>query len=351
MNIVSIIFTLLILCIVVVVHEFGHLIVAKANGIYVKEFWVGFGPTLLSFTSKGTKYCLKPIPFGGACVYEDDPECDDPDKLFNKANVYSRMVTVFAGPFFNIVLAFVFSVLIVTLVPEGNLMSTEIIGFTEDSVAAQAGISEGDIITKYNGKAVDLSSEIVLFLTLNGGTPAEITYVHDGETKVTSLTPRYYEDSGRYMFGIYFGKSIDSTSSLKILKYSYVYVRYNIRNTVEGIKALVVGKLSMDNLNGPVGMADMVSEVYNESKQEGTSIVLLNMLNLALLISASLGIMNLLPLPALDGGKLILLIVEAIRHKQISQEKEAMINFVGFALLMILMVIVMYNDVLKIIGK
>ncbi|MBR6486542.1 MAG: site-2 protease family protein, partial [Lachnospiraceae bacterium] len=110
MNFVSVLYTLIILCIVVIVHEFGHMIVAKSNGIFVKEFWVGFGPTLLSFTKNDTKFCLKPIPFGGACVFEDDPECPDPSRLFVKSGVWARIMTIFAGPFFNIILAFVFSV-------------------------------------------------------------------------------------------------------------------------------------------------------------------------------------------------------------------------------------------------
>ncbi len=347
MSIVSLIYTILILCIVVVAHEFGHYIVAKSNGIYVKEFWVGFGPTLVSFTKNGTKFCLKPIPFGGACVFEDDPECDDPDKLFNKSGVFARIMTTFAGPLFNIILAFVFSVLIVSLVPEGNIVSTEIVEVAKGSAAEEAGIEPGDIIKKYNSKNVGISTEVVLYTMTSDGEPVNVTIIRDGSEMVKVISPKYSEEYGRYMFGVTFGKSIDRSSSLNVLKYSGIYVRYNLRNTLEGLKTLFTGKFSMDNVSGPVGMAGMVSDVYNEAKQEGTSIVLLNMLNIALLISASLGIMNLLPVPALDGGKLILLFVEAIRHKQISQDKETMINFIGFALLMVLMLVVLYNDVLK----
>ena len=125
----------------------------------------------------------------------------------------------------------------------------------------------------------------------------------------------------------------------------------NIRSTVYGLKGLFVGRLGMDSLSGPVGTAKIVNDVYKEAKAEGLPTVVLNMLNLALIISASLGIMNLIPLPGLDGGKLILLFVEAIRRKPVGRDKEAVVNFVGFAVLMIIMVIVMYNDILKFIRK
>ncbi len=351
MNFVSILYTLIILCIVVVVHEFGHMIVAKSNGIYVKEFWVGFGPTLLSFTKNDTKYCLKPIPFGGACIFEDDPECEDPSRLFVKSGVWARIMTVFAGPFFNVILAFVFSVLIISMSGNTVVITTELVDIVKDSPAEAAGLKKGDIIRKYNDKKVDLSSEVVIYNIVCDGSPVNITYERDGKLYSALIKPEYDEEQGRYMFGIYFGESLDKWTSLDILKYSVFYVRMNIRSTVQGLKGLILGRLGVDNVTGPVGMAGMVSEIYNEAKDEGLPTVVLNMLNLALIFSASLGIMNLLPLPGLDGGRLIILFIEAVRRKPISREKEAVVNFIGFALLMMIMVFVMYNDILKILRK
>ncbi len=351
MSIPSILYTLVILCIVIIVHEFGHMIVAKSNGIYVKEFWVGFGPTLISFTKNETKYCLKPIPFGGACVFEEDPECEDPDRLFNRSSVWARIMTVFAGPFFNIILAFVFSVLIISMSGSSVIMTTELVEITDGSPADEAGLREGDIIRRYNGRKVDLSTEVVIYNIVCDGSPVELTYERDGREYTADISPKYDEKYGRYMFGIVFGKSLDKWTSMNILKYSYYYVRMNIRSTVQGLKGLVLGRLGVDSLSGPVGMAGMVSDIYNEARQDGLPAIVLNMFNLALIFSASLGIMNLLPLPALDGGKLVLLVLEAVRHKPVSRDKEALVNFVGFALLMILMVFVMYNDILKIVRK
>ncbi len=351
MSIPSILYTLVILCIVIIVHEFGHMIVAKSNGIYVKEFWVGFGPTLISFTKNETKYCLKPIPFGGACVFEEDPECEDPDRLFNRSGVWARIMTVFAGPFFNIVLAFVFSILIISMSGSSVIMTTELVEITDGSPADEAGLKEGDIIKRYNGRRVDLSTEVVIYNIVCDGSPVRLTYERDGQEYTADIRPEYDEEYGRYMFGIVFGRSLDEWTSMNILKYSFYYVRMNIRSTVQGLKGLLLGRLGVDSLSGPVGMAGMVSDIYNEARQDGLPAIVLNMFNLALIFSASLGIMNLLPLPALDGGKLVLLVLEAIRHKPVSRDKEALVNFVGFALLMILMVFVMYNDILKIVRK
>ena len=350
-RIVSLIYTLLIICIVVVVHEFGHYIIARSNGIYVKEFWVGFGPTLLSFTKNDTLFCLKPIPFGGACIFEDDPECEEPEKLYGNSGVWARILTTFAGPMFNIVLAFVLSVLILSLAASSVVMTTELVEVTNGSPAQSAGLKKGDIIRKYNGKNVDISTEVIIFNTVADGEPVALTYEREGKLYNVSVRPEYSEKYGRYLFGINFGTSLKEWSSTDILKYSVYYVRMNIRSTVYGLKGLFAGRLGMDSLSGPVGTAKIVGDVYMEAKQEGLPTVVLNMLNLALIISASLGIMNLLPLPGLDGGKLILLFIEAIRRKPVGRDKEAVVNFVGFAVLMTIMVIVMYNDILKFVRK
>ncbi|MCR4806180.1 MAG: M50 family metallopeptidase [Lachnospiraceae bacterium] len=351
MNIMSIVYTLIILCIVVVAHEFGHLIVAKSNGIYVKEFWVGFGPTLASFTKNDTKYCLKPLPFGGACVFEEDPECGDTSKLYTNSAVGARIMTTFAGPFFNILLAFIFSVLVISMSGKTVVMTTELVKVDEDSPAGRAGIMPGDKIVKYNNRKVDLSTEVIIYNIVSDGSPVDLTCERNGQLYTVSVKPEYDEKFGRYMFGIVFGKYVEKFSSMDILKYSVYYVRMNIRSTVQGVKGLLLGRLSVDNLNGPVGMAGMVDEIYTEARREGLPTVVLNMFNLALIISASLGIMNLLPLPGLDGGKLIILVVEAIRRKPLSHEREALVNFVGFAFLMIVSFLILYNDIMKLVRK
>jgi regulator of sigma E protease len=220
---------------------------------------------------------------------------------------------------------------------------------TKDSPAYKAGIRAGDIIKKYNNKRVDLSSEVVIYNIVADGSPVMLTYERNGVEQSALVQPEYSEKYGRYMFGIVFGKSLDKWSSTDILKYSLYYVRMNVRSTVEGLKGLILGRLGADTLSGPVGMAGMVNEIYTEAKREGLPTVVLNMLNLALVISASLGIMNLVPLPGLDGGKLIILFVEVLRRKPLDRDKEAVVNLVGFAVLVLLMVFVMYNDILKLI--
>ena len=217
-RIVSLLYTLIIICIIVVAHEFGHYIVARSNGIYVKEFWVGFGPTLLSFKRNGTLFCLKPIPFGGACIFEDDPECEDPEKLYANSGVWARILTTFAGPFFNILLAFVLSVLIISVAAGNVIMTTELVEVVEGMPAYAAGLKKGDIIREYNGKKVDISSEVIIFNTVANGEPVLLTYERDGKLYSVSVRPEYSEEYGRYLFGMNFGTSLKQWRSVDILK-------------------------------------------------------------------------------------------------------------------------------------
>ena len=166
------------------------------------------------------------------------------------------------------------------------------------------------------------------------------------EGKVIDFTPKEYRtaESG-FTYNMYSEKA----KGLNVVKYGAVEVKYMVRTTILSLKELVSGKLGMKDLSGPVGIVDAIGTTYEESKSEGTMILWMNMLNLAVLLSANLGVMNLLPFPALDGGRLVFLVIEAIRRKPINRQVEGGIHFAGLMLLMALMVFVMYNDIVKLI--
>ena len=190
----------------------------------------------------------------------------------------------------------------------------------------EAGIQQGDVITSING--------------------VKITYSRDGQEYDITVTPKEYRtaESG-FTYNMYSEKA----KGLNIVKYGAVEVKYMVRTTILSLKELVSGKLGMKDLSGPVGIVDAIGTTYEESKSEGTMILWMNMLNLAVLLSANLGVMNLLPFPALDGGRLVFLVIEAIRRKPINRQVEGGIHFAGLMLLMALMVFVMYNDIVKLI--
>ena len=346
----KIVFGILILCIVVIAHEFGHMIVAKASGIEVKEFCIGFGPKIVGFTKGGTLYSLRCIPFGGACIF-DDMDANDENAIeesqFRKAPVWSRFLTIFAGPFFNFLLAFVFALFLMSNI---YYPSTEVVEVAEGGAAAEAGMVAGDKIISINHSRVYLYPEVSMAVQLGVGRPLALVYEHEGVKHSVELIPKYDKEYGSYMIGVTFGSTdeVDEGHSPgEVIRNSYCYVRYMIKMTFASLRMLFTGQAGIDDMSGPVGVVEIVGEEYESAKTVGPLMVLLSMLNIAVLISANLGVVNLLPLPALDGGRLVFILIEAIRGKPVDAKTEGVVHFVGIALLLILMVVVMYNDIAR----
>ena len=211
----------------------------------------------------------------------------------------------------------------------------------------EAGLQAGDTITAINGVQISDGEAYDAYLKEHplSDEPVEITYERDGLDYTATITPREYR-TPQLGFSVNYGYT--NTSGLGVIKYAALDVKYMIRTTILSLKELVTGHLGMKDLSGPVGVVDAIGTTYEESKSEGTLMLWMNMLNMAVLLSANLGVMNLLPLPALDGGRLVFLVLEAIRRKPVNREIEGRIHFAGLMLLMVLMVVVMYNDILKI---
>ena len=322
---------------------------------------------------------------------------------------WGRISVVAAGPVFNFIMAFVLSVIIVGAV---GYEPSRVLSVKEGSAAEAAGLKEGDIITGYQGYHIDLGKDLYVYSYLNhltvkrDGKKMDISYKSDTNVRyllgcnfngddTSAMTVESVMDGMPLQeAGIQQGDVITSINGVKItnaadyqkyiqenplteksvkitysrdgqeyditvtpkeyrtaesVKYGAVEVKYMVRTTILSLKELVSGKLGMKDLSGPVGIVDAIGTTYEESKSEGTMILWMNMLNLAVLLSANLGVMNLLPFPALDGGRLVFLVIEAIRRKPINRQVEGGIHFAGLMLLMALMVFVMYNDIVKLI--
>ncbi len=342
---------LLIFTIVVVVHEFGHYLIGTVNGIHATEFSVGMGPELFHFNKRGTRFSWKLLPLGGACSFEGLNEIPDPNDpapaeykegSFPAAGVWARIATIFAGPLFNVILGFLLAMIVVSYTGADRPVIASIM---EDSAAEEAGLQEGDEILSVNGTRVHLYREVSLESSLNeDGEDMTLKIRRDGETFEVTLTPRYSETDKRYYMGIV-GGAYSDCNALEVVRYGYYETRYVARSVVKSLSLLIRGKLGVDSISGPVGIASMVGETYTEAKGYGVKVVVLTMMNFIVLLSVNLGVMNLLPLPALDGGRLIFLIVELFRGKPVPPEKEGIVHFIGFVLLMILAVFVFYNDI------
>ncbi len=397
-KLVSLLLFLLVFFIIVVSHEFGHFIVAKLNGVRVIEFAIGMGPKLIGFKKHGTQYVLRALPIGGACIYDtglEDAFSSDEDKAereastgkksvtaskteesdthvinagakqdteagsdagfltelrgiaYTEAPLFSRIAIVLAGPVFNFIMAYILALVVVWNTGSTNAKITSLM---DGYPAKEAGLQTGDMITKMNGSNVHLANEIYVNTYTNKNRPMTIEYERNGVKNTVTIIPKFNEETGRYLIGLNgYGEYVECKDS-SLFKYAYYEERYAFVGTWKSLAALLAGRGSKDDVAGPVGMAQAIDEVKDAAAPYGPWVVLLNMFNIAMLLSVNLGILNLLPLPAIDGGKLMFLFLEGVRGRPIPPEKEGIVHLVGFALLAVLAVVVMYNDILRIIG-
>jgi len=338
----KIIIALLIFSLIIVIHEMGHFLLAKKNGIYVTEFSVGMGPRIVSFIRGETRYSLKLLPFGGSCMMLGEDEASDDARAFGKKPVWARISVIAAGPIFNFILAFILALFIVGSIGYDAPIVNEVM---DGYPAQEAGMQAGDKIIRINNEKINLYRDASIYVQLNQGKTADIVFERDGKEYNVTLVPQLDNETGSYLYGFRGAGKRVKGNAITTIQYSAYEVKYWINLTVKSIGMIFEGKVTKDDVQGPVGMVNLIGDTYEESKDDGAFYVWLNMLNISIWLSANLGVMNLLPLPALDGGRLVFLIIEAIRGKAINQEKEGMVHFVGLMLLMALMVFVMFNDI------
>lgn len=474
-TVITIIIGVLLFSGIIVFHEFGHFIVAKKNGIKVEEFMIGLGPKIFSFKKGETVFAFRLFLIGGACqMLGEDAVCED-ERAFCNKGPWARFATVFAGPLFNFILAFVFAAIVIAILGfdkpavtgvnertpvlihrdlikgyhdplivdlrKNSPASTTVFYNVNDPSDYVVGMKKGDLIKKYEGKSYTLSRELTYHFVLDRMTadPFEVEFERDGKVYRGTITPQvtrkynlgfsYSADnnpckisevtdggvmdtagirSGDIIKSIngvtvatgkaisdYFDKhpldenmvvlvvehkGTDYTYNLipsysescisprfsdnsvgitfnhnatrvdanpiQVIGYAFYEVKFQIVNTFHALGKLVTGQLSLkNNVGGPVRVVSELGNTIEESKEDGLLYIILNLLNYAILLSANLGVMNLLPLPALDGGRLIFIIIELIRRKPVPKEKEGLVHAIGMIFLLALMVLVLFNDI------
>ena len=274
----------------------------------------------------------------------EDEEATASPNNFNNKSVWARISVIAAGPVFNFILAFIFAVILTAMVGYDRPVAASV---EEGLPAAEAGLMAGDRIEKMGNKKIRIFREITIYNQFHQGEDVEITYSRDGKEYTVMVSPKMDEELGYYRLGIS-SEGYQKANILKAVQYGAYSVNYWVSRTLESLKMLVTGKVSINNLTGPVGIVDVVEDTYQESRNYGGFVVVVELLNIAIMLSANLGVMNLLPLPALDGGRLVFLFVEAIRRKRVPPEKEGYVHMIGIALLMALMVFVMFNDIRRV---
>ncbi|MEF9840620.1 MAG: RIP metalloprotease RseP [Lachnospiraceae bacterium] len=340
----GIILALLLFSFIVIVHELGHFLLAKKNGIKVSEFSLGMGPCIISKVVGETKYSWKLLPLGGSCMMGEDETDDLSEGSFNSKSVWARISVIAGGPIFNFILAFIFSVILVMWIG----YDAPVVGSLANGFPAQeAGIKPGDTILKMNQKSIDIWREVRIYNQFHQGETVNVVYERDGKKYEKTIEPKK-DENGQYLLGV-FGSGYEKKGFFTAIKYGIIEVKYWICTTIESLKMLLTGSIGVDQMSGPVGIVNFVGDTYETSKADGVAVVVVNLINIVILLSANLGVMNLLPIPALDGGRLVFLIIEAIRKKRIDPEKEGMVHFAGFVLLMALMVFILFNDIKRIV--
>ena len=342
----KIIVALLVFGIIVLFHEYGHYIVARKCGIIVDEFAIGMGPKIAGVKEGDTEFTVRALPIGGACMMRGEDSAEECEEgSFNSKTVWQRIAVVFAGPFFNFIMAFICAVI---LIGASGYMSGEILEVMENSPAQEAGFEAGDKILKVDRTSVHTFSDFRMYIALNQSKSCNVVVLRNGEKQEIKVTPKL-DDDGVYRIGIV-GGVIERPGPVGTLVSAFYEVKSNINVVIKSLEMLIAGRVSSREISGPVGIFEVIGDSYTDAVQYGLKVVILTLLDLILLLSANLGVMNLLPIPALDGGRLVFLIVEAIRGKPVAREKEGMVHFIGFVILMIIMALVMFNDIARIAG-
>ena len=261
---------------------------------------------------------------------------------FHEAPILARFLTIAAGPVFNFILALACGIAVVAY---AGCQPPEIVQVQTGSPAAEAGLQTGDVITRMNGKRIHLYQEVAMYNTFHPGETVNLEYRRGDETHKTTVTPAYSEETGGYLMGISGGIPRAPKSLFETIQYSAYELRYMVDLTFQSLKMLVTGQVSRKDVAGPVGIVVMIDQTVEASSSYGILTVLINLANMCLILSANLGIMNLLPIPALDGGRLVFILIEAVRGKPVDPEKEGMIHMAGMAVLMTLMVLILFNDI------
>ncbi len=354
MTILYVLLAILLLGILIMVHEFGHFAVARLCGIAVKEFSLGFGPVIWQHKSKksDTTFSIRPIPMGGYCMFygdtDDDPNGstkDDP-RNYNKAPVWKRMLSVLAGPGMNFVLAFVVSIALMGVY--GAVATTPVVQEVEAGMpAAEAGLQAGDIFVRVNqtgvenGTVQDVSNAIGADAS---SAPVEITVLRDGQEQTFTVTPQYDSELERYRVGVTIAQGYEKMPASSILPSAWSLCKQASVAIVESLGKLFTTGEGLNDAAGPVGVVSLVAQ---QTQQGGLEIYLY----LLVIISINLGLMNLIPIPGLDGSRLIFMLIEAIRRKPVNQKIEAGVHLCGYVLLFGLMIFFTFKDVLRLFGK
>ena len=344
---IDLILFILILGSIVFVHEFGHFMMAKLTGVYVYEFAIGMGPKLWSKKGKETEYTLRAIPIGGFCMMAgEDLEDDDlkkvpKNKRLQSKKPWQRFLIMFFGAGNNFIFA-VLLLFLIGLIWGGSSMEPVVTSVLKNSAAANSGIEAGDRILEINGHSISTTDDISLYLAVADPEEASDIKVEkeNDRIKTYSVQPKKKKVDGQttYQYGIGMEQEVEH-GLLAAIQFTYKKTISIFKQMAVTVGYLFTGGISISQLSGPVGIFSIVG---NQS-----SAGIMNIIYLVAFLSINVGFINLLPLPAFDGGHILFIIIEKIKGSPVNPETENKIHTIGLFLLMLLMVVITFNDILR----
>ena len=426
----NIIIAIIVFSLLIITHELGHFLMARAVGVEVVEFSVGFGPKIIGREHNGTLYCWRIIPFGGYCALVGENEENDSDNSFSAKPPWARMLVLLGGPLFNFITAIILSMLIVIFgganvprvsyvysgygaeaagIQAGDVIrsfdgeriglgkdielylltheldgrkieieyerdgqpatalvdttyQTYLVGITytaneepavissvnEGYPAEQAGMRKGDVVTSVNGTSISTGADLRKFFADNKVNGSEITFTVErgGERAEIAVTPQSYTG---YYLGFEAGVNHEKVGLLGVIKNTFLEFGYWIRYVFTSLRMIFTGRVGFSDVSGPVGIVVLIGSTVEESSSDGLLYVVLNLMTIASLLSANLGVFNLLPLPALDGGQLLIAIIEWITRRKLPEQGKGLINNIGLTFWMVVMMFIIFSDIWKLV--
>jgi len=351
----TIIITVLVFGFLIFIHEFGHYITARIFKVTINEFSIGMGPRIFSRTSKktGIKYSLAAFPIGGFVAMagedgaeeNDDPFAPDDPNSFDKKPAWQRFIITFAGAFVNVIMGIIAMIILTSLIKVGN---TEVVEFVDGAEygyevsSEDSGLRKGDVITRIDGKRVRILDQLSYEIMRRGNEPVDVTVIRDGsEQTIKDVVFPTITDQGQSFGAMDFKVRAVEKNFRTVMRFSFSKSTLIIRMCWESLYDLITGRYTIAAVSGPVGMSGAIGDA---ARQGPTTL-----LYLVGLISINLGVMNLLPIPALDGGRLITILSEMITGKKLPSKVEGMINAIGLSLLLAFSFFIMIKDIIQLL--
>ena len=348
-TVLLVLIAVLLFGLIIFIHEFGHFFTAKLCGIKVNEFAIGMGPTILKKQGKETQYSLRLFPIGGFCAMEGEDEDSDDNRAFGNKPVWKRVIVVAAGAIMNILLGFILMMII--LGQNEAFLSTTISRFTENAATEQAGLQVGDQFYSVDGYQITTDKDLSFALATANPSSVDIE-VKRGDEILRFEDVQFHtvtDDAGNEILQIDFlVLPIENNFGNLIVKSGENTVS-TVRMVWNSLIGLITGRYGFQDVAGPVGAAGAITQAASNGLEVSFGAAINNILMMMVIITVNLGIVNLLPLPALDGGRLIFLIIEGIRRKPVNPKYEGWVHTAGFLILMAFMVVVTFSDILRLV--